>query len=219
MTPTVTPRALAAAVLLCGVALTAGCGAATQTSSSGQASTAPSTPAAPSTSQTAASPPAAPGSTTAPAVTGCTPSELKAKVNLTQVGVAAGSSYYPINFTNISNHTCTLYGYPGVSFVTGPSGSQIGKAAQRNSAVAATIVTLPPGGVAHATLQVASADNYSPSACQPVTAHWLRIFPPDQFSAIYASLTVKACSARHHIGSQISVYVIRNGPGRAGQGP
>lgn len=31
---------------------------------------------------------------------------------------AAGSLYYPVNFTNTSDAPCTLYGYPGMSFIT-----------------------------------------------------------------------------------------------------
>jgi hypothetical protein len=83
------------------------------------------------------------------------------------------------------------------------------------------MVTLAPGGVAHAILQVAEAGNYSQSACSPVTAHWLKIFPPDQVTAIYAHYDVQACSAKlpANLGSQLDVYVVRAGAGKAGQAP
>jgi hypothetical protein len=83
------------------------------------------------------------------------------------------------------------------------------------------MVTLAPGAMAHATLQVAAAGNYSPHACTPVTAHWLKIFPPNQPTAIYARYTVQACSAKlpHGLSSQLAVYVVWPGPGKAGQGP
>jgi hypothetical protein len=141
-------------------------------------------------------------------------------VDTSQGGAAAGSVYVPINFTNITGSTCTLFGYPGVSFVTSPSGSELGRAATRNPPTG-TLVTLAPGGVAHAVLRVAEAGNYSSSACVPVTAHWLRIYPPNQFNAIYARYTTQACSARlpAKVGSQVSVYVVRPGPGKAGQAP
>src|SRR5215831_11112762 len=64
---------------------------------------------------------------------------------------AAGSVYYPIVFTNASGSACTLFGFPGVSFVTSPNGSQIGDAATRHSDKPVQTVTLAPGGVAHAT--------------------------------------------------------------------
>jgi uncharacterized protein DUF4232 len=218
MTPTLTRRTLAVAALLGAAALSAGCGAVTQNSSAGPAPTASSQPAAPSPSQPAPSPSAS-ATTSGPVVAPCTSAQLKVSVNTAQAGAAAGSSYYPIDFTNNSGTACTLFGYPGVSFVTSPSGSQIGKPAGRYPAAAATVVTLAPGRAAHATLQVANAANFDPAACQPVTAHWLKIFPPDQFTALYASFTVQACSASHHIGGQIGIYVVRKGAGRAGQGP
>ena len=141
-------------------------------------------------------------------------------MDTSQSGAAAGSVYVPIDFTNTTGSTCTMFGYPGVSFVTSPSGSELGRAATRTPPTA-TLVTLAPGGVAHAILRVAQAANYSPSACVPVTAHWLRIYPPNQFNAIYARYTTQACSARlpHTVGSQLSVYVVKPGPGKAGQAP
>ena len=68
---------------------------------------------------------------------------------------------------------------------------------------------------------MAQAGNYSSSACTPVAAHWLKIFSPDQATAIYARYDVTACSARlpAKLGSQLAVYVVRPGAGKAGQGP
>ena len=57
---------------------------------------------------------------------GCPSSVLKANVDTAQGGAAAGSNYVPIDFTNTSGSACTLDGYPGVSFVRGPSGGQLG---------------------------------------------------------------------------------------------
>ena len=110
-------------------------------------------------------------------------------MNTSPGGAAAGSTYYPLNLTNTSKSSCYLFGYPGVSFVTGPSGSQIGQPASRNPAVAPSTVILPPGGTAHVTIQVVDALNYSKSDCQPVTAHWLKVFPPGQFTALYVKFT------------------------------
>jgi hypothetical protein len=142
-------------------------------------------------------------------------------VDLAEGGAAAGSNYVPIDFTNTSGSACTMEGYPGVSFVRSPSGGQLGNAATRNPAAAPAMVTLAPGGIAHAVLQVAEAGNYSQSACTPVTAHWLKIFPPNQVTAIYAHYEVQACSARlpAKLGSQLAVYVIRPGAGKAGHAP
>ena len=219
MTP-VTRHALGATALLCSVLLAAGCGKNPAGSAAGQGSASSSGPAAPATSATA-SPPARASASASAGAAGCASAGLTAKVDISQGGAAAGSTYVPIDFTNTSGSSCTLYGYPGVSFVTNPAGSQLGQAARRNPAAAATMVTLAPGAMAHATLQVATAGDYSRHACTPVTAHWLKIFPPDQLTAIYARYTVQACSARlpRGVGRQLAVYVVRPGPGKAGRQP
>jgi len=206
----ITRHALGTTALLCTALLAAGCGKNPANSAAGQGAASSSGPAAPATSA-----PASAGAA------GCASAGLTAKVDTAQAGGAAGSTYVPIDFTNTSGSPCTLFGYPGVSFVTGPTGGQLGEAASRNPAATATTVTLAPGGVAHATLQVAEAGNYSASACTPVTAHWLRIIPPNQPTPIFARYTVQACSAKlpSGVGSQLAIYVVRPGPGKAGQGP
>jgi hypothetical protein len=212
---TATRHLLTAAAVLGAAALTA-CG---PVNSASGGSSSPSGRAAPGTA--AASPASSPASSGGAAAAGCASAALTAHVNVTQGGAAAGSTYVPIDFTNTSASACTLDGYPGVSFVRSRTGSQLGKPAARNPAAAATMVTLAPGGVAHATLQVAEAGNYSQSACSPVMAHWLKIFPPNQGTAIYARYEARACSARlpAKLGSQLAVYVVRPGAGKAGQAP
>jgi Protein of unknown function (DUF4232) len=210
-------RALGVTALLSIALLGAACSTSPGSSPPSQAAS-PSAPSAPATSP-AASSPSAPATPSA-AAAGCASSGLTAKVDTAQGGAAAGSVYVPIDFTNTTGSACTLFGYPGVSFVTSPSGSELGRAATRVPPTATT-VTLAPGGVAHAVLRVAQAGNYSPSDCVPVTAHWVRIYPPNQFTAIYARYTVQACSARlpHALGSQLSVYVMQPGPGKPGEAP
>jgi len=215
-----TRHLLGSAVLLAAGALAAACGPVKGNAASGGASSpsggaaaASSAPASP-----ASSPAASHGST---AAAGCSSSGLSAHVDLAQGGAAAGSIYVPIDFTNTSGSACTMEGYPGVSFVRSPSGGQLGNAATRNPAALPAMVTLAPGGVAHAILQVVEAGDYSQSACTPVAAHWLKIFPPNQVTAIYAHYEVQACSARlpAKLGSQLAVYVVRPGAGEAGHAP
>jgi Domain of unknown function (DUF4232) len=233
MTSPAARRAVATAIFCCTAAITAACASTAGSSASGRQSPTPaaspssataapaSTPAAsPSPSSPTPAPPS-PRSSSTPAITGCASSALKARVVTSQGGAAAGSAYYPIDFTNTSGAACTMFGYPGVSFVTGQGGSRLGRPATRNTAVAPVTVTLPPGGVAHATIQVADAGNYTRSECKPVTGHWLKIYPPNQFAAIYARFTTQVCSAKlpQPVGSQLGVYVVRPGAGKAGQGP
>jgi hypothetical protein len=216
-----TRHLLGTAALLATGALAAACGPVNGNSAAGGASSSPSGGAAAASSAPAppaSSPAASHGSTV---TTGCSSSALSAHVDLAQGGAAAGSTYVPIDFTNTSGSACTMDGYPGVSFVRSPSGSQLGNPASRNPAAAPAMVTLAPGGIAHAILQVAEAGNYSQSACTPVIAHWLKIFPPDQVSAIYARYDIQACSAKlpAKLGSQLDVYVVRPGAGKAGHAP
>ncbi len=215
-------RISAAAALLCTGALAAACGS---TSSNNSAGSQPST-AASAAASAASTPSSAPASTapatppSTPSAPACSPADLSAAVNASPGGAAAGSTYYPLNFTNTSKSSCYLYGYPGVSFVTGPSGSQIGEPASRNPAIAPSTVILPAGGTAHVTIQVVDALNYSKSDCKPVTAHWLKVFPPGQFTALYIKFSALTCSAQlpPKLGSPLSVDAVKGGQGQPGQG-
>lgn len=217
-------RICTAAALLCTGALAAACGSTSSNNSAGSPSTASSPAAAAASSQptaaatTPAATPTAPPST--PSAPACATASLSGVVNTSQGGAAAGSTYYPLNLTNTSKSSCYLFGYPGVSFVTGPSGSQIGEPASRNPAVAPRTVILPPGGTAHVTVQVVNALNYSKSDCKPVTAHWLKVFPPGQFTALYIKFTATTCSAKlpAKLGVPLTVDAVKGGAGQPGQG-
>ncbi len=218
-------RLSAAAALLCTGALAAACGSTSSNSSAGSkastAATAATTGASAASSApqpTAATTPATPPSS--PSAPACSPADLSAAVNSSRGGAAAGSTYYPLNFTNTSKSSCYLYGYPGVSFVTSPSGSQIGEPASRNPAVAPSTVILSPGGTAHVTIQVVDALNYSKSDCKPVTAHWLKVYPPGQFTALYVKFSSLTCSAQlpAKLGSPLTVDAVKGGQGQPGQG-
>jgi len=101
--------------------------------------------------------------------------------------------YQTIDFTNTSGSSCTLTGYPGVSLVTGPSHQQLGLAAKRGTSTPAATVTLAPGATANAQLQIVDALNFPSSSCQPAKAADLKVFPPDQFTAVYLPDTSYGC--------------------------
>ena len=178
---------IAAAVLAGSAGLVAACGS--SISSAASPGTTVTVTSGPSVAATAppTSPPAPPGPGP------CATSALRASVAASQ-GAAAGSSFYPIEFTNISGASCTLYGYPGVSFVTGVGGSQIGIPATESPTSPRRLITLAPGQAGHAELQVVDAQNYPPADCGMVTAHWLRVYPPNQTAPLYASFTAQACT-------------------------
>src|SRR5580704_1762670 len=115
--------------------------------------TSPSSAPVPTSSAPAISPSNAAG------LAACRTASLLITIDDSLAGGAAGSTYYPLNFTNTSAASCELYGYPGVSFVAVPAGTgaQIGVAAKRSSAFGKVTVRLAPGGMAHAWLQVTVA--------------------------------------------------------------
>ena len=164
-------------------------------------SSAPASSPAPSSPAPASSHPAAAG----PAP--CATRSLGAKTGISQG--AAGSTYVQIVFTNISGGTCTLYGYPGVSFAGGTPVSQIGLAATEDPATTRQLVTLAPGAVASALLRVVTAQNFG-SRCHLATASYLQVYPPNQTTPIYISYSSSACSNPLHL---LTVDVVKPGSG------
>lgn len=152
-------KALAIAALAAATGLLAGCG-----SSSQPTATVTVTASAPSTQVASPAPP-----TQTPAgPAGCATTALSAVLG--PGNGTAGSSYYPLEFTNSSSVTCSLYGYPGVSFVT-VSGAQVGMAAVEDPTYPRQLIMLTPGS----------------------TVSRLRIFPPGQTTPLYISFTAMAC--------------------------
>ena len=147
----------------------------------------------------------------------CPASALHVTVNRAQGGGAAGTDYVALDFTNVSAHTCVLFGFPGVSWVTGHPGSQLGDAASRVTSYSSVNVPLAHAAVAHAWLGIADAGNFPPATCHQVTAHWLRVYPPDQYSSLYVPFSAQVCSAKITGGSTpLSVMPIRAGAGTSG---
>ncbi len=181
---------VAAAAFAC-LATVAGCA-----SSSSQS-------AAPTATVTVTTAPAAPGSasnstaasTPSPAVTGppaCPTSSLQVKQGVSQG--YAGGVYEVIDFTNTSGSPCSLYGYPGVSLVSGPPYTQIGLAAKRTASTRPKLVTLAPGATANALLQIVDALNYPQASCGPTKATALKIYPPNQTVPVYLPSTSNGCT-------------------------
>jgi len=106
----------------------------------------------------------------------------------------AGSTYYNLELTNLSGHTCTLYGYPGVSAVD-LDNRQLGHAATENAVHRSSTVTLSTGKSAIAILQITDVANFASTACHPTTAAGLRVYPPNQESSKLVPFPFRACSA------------------------
>lgn len=123
----------------------------------------------------------------------CTTPQLAVWLGLGAGGAQAGSTSYPLEFTNLSGHTCHLYGFPGVSAYAG--GSQLGSAAHRNPSGPEQTVTLAAGASAHAMLQITDVSAFPPAMCRPVTADGLKVYPPGAFTAAEIPFRFSACSA------------------------
>jgi len=123
----------------------------------------------------------------------CPTRSLAASVGLGQG--AAGSVYQVIDFKNISNTTCTLYGYPGVSLAAGTPVTQVGMAASRSTVAAPATVTLAPGATGNALLRITQALNYPQAKCSPKKTTYLQIYPPNQTTPIYLAYASTGCSS------------------------
>lgn len=97
----------------------------------------------------------------------------------------AGSFTVQIITTNTGGQSCQLIGFPGVSMVTGDSGKQLGKPADRDGARGAGAI-LAPGQSANAAVRVSQAANYDP--CTPTDAKGLRIYLPGETRSQFAPL-------------------------------
>jgi hypothetical protein len=203
----------AAGLFIAGVFLISGCSSGSQVAapaSSAPSSSAPSaTPAADSSSPAAAA--STPATTPAPA--GPSPCQGSAlKVTLGKGGAAAGTAYYPIVFTNVSSATCSLYGFPGVSFTGETYEVQVGPAATRNHSSAEAVVTLAPGATASALIAVVDAQNYSPGSCGLTTASGILVYPPNLTTAVGLPFNGYTCvNAKDHVLSVDAVVAGSSG--------
>jgi predicted small lipoprotein YifL len=153
--------------------------------------------------------------TTTTAVVGrCLKSQLVAWLAVPRTGFTNESNIYDLQLSNISSHACTLYGYPGVS-ATGPGGKLLGSAAGRAGGLE-FLVTLAPGGSAHAILYVAYKGDFPASTCKPVVASGLRVFAPGAYSALGFPYSFPACSRRGPV--YLSVSPVAAGVGIPGAG-
>ena len=209
MTPSpraVRPALACLALLLAGFA--GGCGSGTPAAAPTRTVTVtPSAPAstAPASPSTAAASPGAGGTGAAAA---CPTRSLSVKPGLSQG--AAGSIYQVLDFSNISNATCTLYGFPGVSLAGGSPVKQIGLAAAEDHSSPRVLVTLAPGAVANALLRIVQAANFPASRCDLKNAAYLQIYPPNQTTPVYLKYKAQACAKPVQT---LTVSVLKAGPG------
>jgi hypothetical protein len=158
------------------------------------------------------SPPAPASGSTRPSSGGrCTGGQLHVSV-VASGDDAAGHIGLLVVFTNTSTRTCTIYGYPGVSFVT-VRGDQVNDPAQRVPRTP-SLVTVAPNGKAHASLLLVNVDNYAGSpSCQATLTAGVRVYPPDDTTALFASSPQWICDIN---GTGVpQIYPVQAGAGHS----
>ncbi|MEV4510047.1 DUF4232 domain-containing protein [Dactylosporangium sp. NPDC049525] len=170
------------------------------------------TVATPSPTPAGAAPPSPPGSSppasspgtdsTRPVTGRCRTGELRITTAPSPGGASAGSVWEWLIFTNTSDRTCTLYGFPGVSYLSGASGTQINDPAARDGGTPVR-VTLAPGQGAHAVLRTGHYAAYL-DTCNPVPAAGYRVYVPDETASVFVPRPWTVCSTNGVNGLTVS---------------
>jgi Protein of unknown function (DUF4232) len=138
----------------------------------------------------------------------CTAGDLSVWVNYGAGQGAAGTFYYPLEFTNTSNHTCRTWGWPGVS-ATNANGHQFGDAASRLQYYTPKWVNIGSGGTAHALLAYGNAEVQT-SGCKPANASLIKVYAPNQRTADDGFFSLPVCTVG---GSHVYLWVANIQPG------
>jgi hypothetical protein len=125
------------------------------------------------------------GSTARTGAPGCETDHLSARLDFR--GVAAGTTGYKLLLRNVGTAPCEIGGFPGVSYMRSSHGRQVGAAARWIGARSA--VTIAPGHLARATLDIVNPYNQPRATCHLVRVAGLRIYPPDQTEAVFIRAT------------------------------
>lgn len=142
----------------------------------------------------------------------CTVDELQGTID-DGGGGAAGSYGVALVLTNTGDRTCALQGWPGVSFVGGGDGTQLGVSAALDRASEHPTVQIAPGGYAQAILTMVQAGNYDAAECQPQQSEGFRVYPPGSTASLYIGAggdLFTACTSPSV--QQLSVGAIQPGP-------
>ncbi|MFB9649436.1 DUF4232 domain-containing protein [Curtobacterium pusillum] len=121
-------------------------------------------------------------------VAACATSSLAGSIEAGSGG-AAGSTYVHLVLRNTGATTCTLQGWPGVSFVGDTNGTQLGNAASEDRASAHPTVTLAAGQEAVAPLKITNSENYPSGKCDPVSPDGFRVYPPGSKQSLFVAAT------------------------------
>lgn len=119
---------------------------------------------------------------------------------------AAGSVYRTLLLTNTGGRACELTGFPGVSYVTGDGGQQVGPAAAMSGERGGP-VRLAAGASAGADLKLVNVANYDAAVCRPTPVRGLRVYPPGDTAALFVPVEGTGCAGTPP-GDQLSVQTL-----------
>jgi len=158
-----------------------------------------------SSTATTAAPTSVPvGPTSAGGVPNCGTDELRGSLGPAEG--AAGSVYVPLVLTNVGGRTCELRGFPGVSYVAGADGHQVGPAAAMSGPRGGEVV-LRPGAAATAQLQLVNVANFDAGTCRPTPVRGLRVYPPGDTASLFVERAGIGCAGAPP-GDQLSVQTL-----------
>jgi len=149
-------------------------------------------------------------------VTACTMSQIRVRLDSRSAGVAAGSSYFPLDFTNIGAASCLLAGFPQVSVATSSTGKQLGAAATLDRSAAAEQMALAAGQTAHIWLRLVDITNIPAAQCHPVPAAGLRVSLPGQGPGTFVAHAMTTCAKPVTGTDVLTVEPFRPGAARPG---
>jgi hypothetical protein len=157
------------------------------------------------TSATAAATQAAPSTTpqvgaTATGVVNCQPSQLTLTIHFG--GGAAGHIGQMGQFTNSSNTTCSLYGFPGAQMLDAQHTPMTTHALWQTSAYMYSnqmkhLVLLAPGASAYFAVTWSDVTFGSQTTCP--TSSYLSVTPPNDFSVLTITDQINACDSNLEI--------------------
>jgi len=122
-----------------------------------------------------------------------------------------------LRFTNTGTRPCVIVGFPGVSYVTGDNGQQVGAPAVRTGKIGAQI-TLAPHATASTVIHSVNVGVFDTNVCRPTPVRGYRIYAPDDRAAMFIALPagVLGC-AGNPPDAQLSVVTIKAGSGNPDQ--
>ena len=192
------------------LALSACGGGGTTNAASSSTPSATASPTSPRPATTAASSPSSSTPATSPAAQPADNGLCKAgdvTLSLGQGDAGAGSVYRPLLIKNSSSKPCEIQGFPGVSYVAGNDGHQVGKDAFREG-TKGNAVKLNPGQTAVADIQFVNVQNFDPGTCQPTAVKGLRIYLPQETASNFVPSTGTGCASTKIPGNQLSVKTV-----------